>query len=176
MSDTETEQGRGSPFWKFSLGFYRRPGMAEACIALQEQCGADVNLLLFLLWQATQRRQASVAEVTALEHKIAPWREATVVPLRAIRRALKNKTTLVEKATAEAFRSRVKAVELEAERLQQEAMYALARSSPPAATMASAEAAARASLAAYGSICRTAFPEAVVATLLIDFENLAASL
>ena len=43
----------GSPFWRFSLRFYRLPEVADACITLQEQAGVDVNLLLFLLWHAT---------------------------------------------------------------------------------------------------------------------------
>ena len=47
-----TPSSQGSPFWRFSLQFYRLPKVADACIALQEEAGVDVNLLLFLLWQA----------------------------------------------------------------------------------------------------------------------------
>ncbi|TMJ29569.1 MAG: DUF2390 domain-containing protein, partial [Alphaproteobacteria bacterium] len=36
---SEADSATGSPFWRFSLGFYRRAGVAEACIALQEQAG-----------------------------------------------------------------------------------------------------------------------------------------
>ena len=53
-----------------------------------------------------------------------------VIPLRAVRRALKAPPALMAAGTAEAFRTRVKAVELEAERLQQEAMYELERRCP----------------------------------------------
>ena len=81
MSDA-APSSQGSPFWRFSLQFYRLPKVADACIALQEQAGVDVNLLLFLLWQARQRRRLSAADVAALEAKIAPWRDATVIPLR----------------------------------------------------------------------------------------------
>ena len=65
--------------------------------------------------------------IRSLEERIGPWREMTVVPLRAVRRALKAPPALVEGNTAELFRSKIKSVELEAERLQQEAMYDLAR-------------------------------------------------
>ena len=174
MTRTEATAVRGSPFWQFSLQLYRRPGVAEACIALQEQCGVDVNLLLFLLWQAADGRQASAAEVAALERQVGPWRDATVVPLRAVRRALKTAPALVGAATAEAFRTRIKAVELEAERLQQEAMYALAVSAPFAAKAAKAEDAARMSLAAYATICPAPFPDEVVRALLAAFSDMAA--
>ena len=66
-----SEAASGSPFWRFSLAFYRRAGVADACIALQEEAGVDVNLLLFLLWQATRKRVLSAAEIGDLERRIA---------------------------------------------------------------------------------------------------------
>ena len=166
MTDAETKP-QGSPFWRFSLRFYRQPGVADACIALQEGSGVDVNLLLYLLWQATQRRAFAAADVASLESQIGPWREATVIPLRGVRRALKVPPALVAAGTAEAFRTRIKAVELEAERLQQEAMYELA--APAGPELASPEAAARASVAAYETICAAPFAKPAVETLLNAF-------
>jgi uncharacterized protein (TIGR02444 family) len=43
MTESETKPSQGSPFWRFSLQFYRQPGVAEACIALQEESSVDVN-------------------------------------------------------------------------------------------------------------------------------------
>ena len=156
---------QGSPFWQFSLRFYRRPKVADACIALQEEAGVDVNLLLFLLWHATLERALSRAEIEELDNGIGPWRDATVIPLRAVRRALKA-PDLVTGAAAEHFRTKIKAVELEAERLQQEAMYALTRTSPFGREVPSIEEAARTSVAAYQRICREAFPKPAIETLL----------
>jgi len=157
---------QGSPFWRFSLAYYRDPGVADACIALQEAAGVDVNLLLFLLWHAAQSRRFSTAEVEELEGRVGSWREAAVVPLRRLRRALKVAPPLLSAANAEAFRTRIKAVELEAERLQQEAMYDLVRSGLRGSADASVAAAARANVAAYQTICRAPFPPAAVETLL----------
>jgi uncharacterized protein (TIGR02444 family) len=157
---------QASPFWRFSLRFYRQPQVADACITLQEEAGIDVNLLLFLLWHATLGRQLSETEVAALEVRVGPWRQMTVVPLRAVRRALKSAPALIAGPTAEAFRTKIKGVELEAERLQQEAMYELARSAPLGRAVASPAEAARANIAAYQSFCRTTYSEPVVATLL----------
>jgi uncharacterized protein (TIGR02444 family) len=58
-SHTTTE----TPFWRFSLNFYRQAGVAEACIALQDDFGVDVNLMLFLLWLAANGRQLSVDNI-----------------------------------------------------------------------------------------------------------------
>jgi uncharacterized protein (TIGR02444 family) len=170
MSAPEAASGSGSPFWRFSLRLYRRPEVADACIALQEEAGVDVNLLLFLLWQGTLGRTLSAAEVAELERRIGPWRNATVVPLRALRRALKSPPELVAPATAEHFRTRIKAAELEAERLQQEAMFALASSFGRAA--ASPEAAARANVAAYAAMAGRKFPEPAIDTLLAGLRGL----
>jgi uncharacterized protein (TIGR02444 family) len=165
MAETASPSS-GSPFWRFSLQFYRQPGVAEACIALQEQAGADVNLLLFLLWHATQERRLTQAEIERLEQTIAPWRERAVVPLRAIRRALKSPPGLVEPGTAEAFRTRIKAAELEAERLQQEAMHDLVRAGLLGEAAPSVTEAARANVAAYARICGAEFDAPAIRTML----------
>jgi uncharacterized protein (TIGR02444 family) len=165
---TETEP-KSSPFWRFSLKFYRQGGVADACIVLQEQSGVDVNLLLYLLWHAGQSRTFAPAEVAVLESRIGPWRDATVIPLRAVRRALKVPPALVAGPTAEVFRNRIKAVELEAERLQQEAMYALAQAEPLGREAASSEAAARANVAAYQTMLGATFSAPAVATVLAAF-------
>lgn len=165
MSDAGATS-QGSPFWRFSLQFYRLPKVADACIALQEEAGVDVNLLLFLLWHSRERRRLTAAEVAALESRIAPWRDVTVIPLRSVRRALRSPPALVEAATAEAFRNRIKAVELEAERLQQEAMYALAPLGAQAADQAEA---AHANVAAYQEMLRARFPQSATDTLLAAF-------
>jgi uncharacterized protein (TIGR02444 family) len=169
MPDPVTQHPQGSPFWRFSLGFYRQPEVADACIALQEQAGVDVNLLMFLLWHATLGRALSAAEVEELERRIGAWREMTVIPLRAVRRALKVPPALVAPATAEQFRTRIKAVELEAERLQQEAMYERVRATPLGREAQSPQDAARANVTAYERICRAPFPEPAIATLLAAF-------
>ena len=166
--------GSGSPFWRFSLRLYRLPGVAEACIKLQEDAGCDVNLLLFLLWHAVHGRRLATQEIERLEQDIAPWRDRTVVPLRAVRRALKSPPALVEAGTTEAFRTRIKAVELEAERLQQEAMYARVREALLGEAAPSVAQAARANVGAYGTTCRAAFAPAAVDTLLAALEKMPA--
>ena len=159
----------GSPFWRFSLRYYRQPGVGEACIALQDGAGIDVNLLLFLMWQASQGRTFTAAEIDEFERRIGAWRNMTVVPLRAVRRALRSPPALVEGAVAEAFRNKIKAVELEAERLQQEAMDQMSRTLPLGRPALLPQDAARDSVSAYEASCAKPFAKPAVETLLTAF-------
>jgi uncharacterized protein (TIGR02444 family) len=168
---TEPAAARETPFWRFSLHFYRQAGVAEACIALQDDCGVDVNLLLFLLWLAAGRRQLSAANVKELDAAVRDWRQLTIVPIRDVRRKLKGAATLVEANKQEAFRTKIKAIELEAERLQQEALYSrsLSRSAPLGSEAAPAVA-ARANLAAYEQVLAVRFPKAALDRLVGGFD------
>ncbi|MBM3527336.1 MAG: TIGR02444 family protein [Alphaproteobacteria bacterium] len=156
MSETPAPNSQSaksqSPFWRFSISFYAVPGVAPACIELQDRAGVDVNVLFFLLWSATLGRALSAAEVAALDKTIGAWRDMTVVPLRNIRRALKEPPAIVAPGIAETFRSRIKSAELEAERLQQEAMYGLTLTGPLGQPAANAASAAKASTDAYQSV------------------------
>ena len=170
MADmAETSTNADTPFWRFSLNFYRQAGVAEACIALQDECGVDVNLMLFLLWLAANGRQLSVDNIKELDQAVHSWRDLTIIPIREIRRKLKAASTLVEAGKQEAFRTKVKAVELEAERLQQEALYARSRSDPRGSETPPS-AAARASLAAYEHLLGTRFPKPAVDSLASAFD------
>jgi uncharacterized protein (TIGR02444 family) len=159
-----------SPFWQFSIKFYAVPGVAQACIELQDQAKVDVNILLFLLWNATQGRTYKKADVAEVERLIGAWRDMTVVPIRNVRRALKAPPTVMMPEAAEGFRTRIKAVELEAERLQQEALYELAKSSRLGQPAASPAKAAQTSIDAYQGVIGP-FPPGPLATVLSAFAN-----
>ena len=160
-----THSAPGSPFWQFSVTYYRMPGVSETCLELQDRCAVDVNLLLFLLWMAVERRRVTVDDVRVLIDKLKRWQTGVIIPLRTLRRMLKIDAPLVEPAAAEFFRVRVKALELEAERLQQEAMYRLAEGS--AFEIAeSVQQAARSNMAAYERAVAHEFPTRFVEVLL----------
>ena len=169
---TERETKTETPFWRFSLNFYRQPGVSDACIALQDGCGVDVNLLLFLLWLASDDRQLSAEEVQLLDDNVRDWRNLTIVPIRDARRKLKGAATLVAPDKQEAFRTKVKAIELDAERLQQEALYDFTKSGP-LGTPASRPTAARGNLAAYERMLGVSFPKEAKERLIGAFDAVA---
>ena len=164
MSESVTK----SPFWQFSIKFYAVPGVADACIELQDKAQVDVNVLFFLLWNATQGRAFNAADVTEIERQIGPWRELAVVPIRNIRRALKSPPPVMEPAAAESLRTRIKAVELEAERLQQEALFGLAQTSRLGRPSPSKTEAARDSISSYQGVIGP-FPPGALDTVLSAF-------
>jgi uncharacterized protein (TIGR02444 family) len=164
MSSVATNAS-GQPFWTFSLSFYRQSGVSEACLDLQDRCGVDVNIVLFLLWTATLRRRLQASETRALADKVRAWQNDVVVPIRNLRRFLKTPPPLLDEGTTELFRTKIKAVELESERLQQEAMFSLAPSLhyELADTV---EEAARTNLANYQSVMGQQFAIAAIETLV----------
>lgn len=118
-----------NPFWTWSLRLYKRPGVAPACIALQDRAGIDVNLLLFCLWAGSRRIVLSRRLMGEALRVSDEWSSAVVQPLRAVRRLLK---APARSSTAlQGFRRRVAALELEAERLQQDALATLVREALP---------------------------------------------
>jgi len=167
-ANDESALTRKSPFWRFSVKFYAAHGEAQACIELQDRAKVDVNVLFFLLWNATQNRALDHTAVAELDRMIGAWRDATVIPLREIRRTLKAPPPVMAPAAAEGFRTRIKAVELEAERLQQEALYELARSSRLGQPSASPAKAAQTSIDGYQAIIGP-FPPGPLGTVLSAF-------
>jgi uncharacterized protein (TIGR02444 family) len=160
-----------TPLWRFSLYFYRLPGVADACIELQDRCGVDVNLLLFVLWLAANGRRLTAAQVKELDDMVRDWRNLTIIPLRSLRRTLKVNAPLVTPGRAEAFRTKIKGIELEAERLQQEALYDHAQATVLGAQAAPADA-ARSNLVGYQSVLALYFPKAPTDHILGTFDRL----
>lgn len=111
-----------SAFWRFSLDFYARPAVAPLCLALQDECGADVNVLLYLLFAAANTRALDDTDLDAIESVANEWRTAVVLPLRTLRRRLRHPVGVFPVERTEPLRSDIKRIELAAERLQQETL------------------------------------------------------
>lgn len=141
--------------WSWAVAAYARPGVAEACLALQDDHGQDVPLLLWAAW----RGPADAETVEAACDTARSWRDAAIAPLRLVRRTLKKPVPDMEDAARLALREQVKAVELAAERGLLEALEALSGPAqvPAPAPLPALVAAAR----AWGPVT----PRAALATL-----------
>jgi uncharacterized protein (TIGR02444 family) len=124
--------GAEFPFWSFSRDLYGRPGVAPACLALQDRFGCDVNLLLLAIFAARCGVALNGEEFARLDAAVAPWRSRVVEPIRALRRLLKADALGVAPERAEACRQALLKAELEGERAAQELLARTARLPPPA--------------------------------------------
>jgi uncharacterized protein (TIGR02444 family) len=140
--ETAAEDG----FWRFSLAFYERPGVAEALIALQDRDGFDVNLALFALWLGISGRGAFDGDLlAAAAGVVGTLRSEIVEPLRKLRRNLRHHPD----GDVQKLRVGVKALELAGEQLIQARLARLAGRGPPKALPEASRAAAYANLALY---------------------------
>ncbi len=122
MTEIDVYKGQPSAFWTFSLAVYGRAGVPPACLTLQDSSGVDVNILLFSLFLGRSGRALSATDIGAIVATVEPWRHDIVAVLRMARRALKEPPAPFEGPAIVLLRKNVKAAELEAERIQQEAL------------------------------------------------------
>lgn len=108
------------PFWDFALDVYRRPGVSEACLLLQEAHHLDVNLLLFCDWiGASGRGRLSDEDIAACRDAVAEWHDTVVRALRGVRRALKGGIGGAPADLSDALRKQIQAREIDAEHVEQ---------------------------------------------------------
>ena len=105
-----------NPFWDFSLTRYALDEVPPACLALQDEFDLDVNVLLYGAWVAVMDQCLTVDHLEQMEVIIEPWRRRVVRPLRALRRQWR------DYPGESGIRSDIKALELKAERQQQDMM------------------------------------------------------
>ncbi|RVU83791.1 TIGR02444 family protein [Leucothrix sargassi] len=106
---------QGNGLWDFSLAFYAVSEAQKALLSLQDDEGADVNLLLFLLYQSTLKRVLAQAEIQIIDQQISDFRNTIVKPIRALRISHKDKVF----GNDETLYSQLLDLELSAEKVQQ---------------------------------------------------------
>jgi uncharacterized protein (TIGR02444 family) len=109
-----------NPFWDYSVEVYGRDGVKDACLALQDETGADVNLILFFCWFAQSGRGRLVrAEVQSAMAAVAVWRVQVLLPMRRVRSRLRANDASDEAA----LRKDLLKLELQAERIEQDRLF-----------------------------------------------------
>lgn len=112
---------------------YARPGVAAACLRLQEAYQLDVPLLLAVLFGRIAGRELDPAAIRALDDACAAWRDEVVRPLRNVRTAMKSHPWMASTPRVPALRESVKAAELNAEKIEGEMLEGLLKALPLAA-------------------------------------------
>ena len=122
-----------SDFWDFSVTLYGRPGVAPACLPLQERHGLDVNALMFCLWLAASGRgPAARAPLDEAFDRAEAWHAEIVRNLRALRKRLKSPVGPADPALAQALRARIQKIEIDAEHIEQLTLAAAPAAALPA--------------------------------------------
>src|SRR3974377_9828 len=76
--------------WNFSLAVYANKAVQDECLALQDEFGLDVNLILLCSYLGAVHGVTLTAEETASARDVVrEWEQDIVRPLRVARRSLK---------------------------------------------------------------------------------------
>lgn len=113
---------------------YRRAGVAEACLWLQDRHGVDVSFFLFLIWAGIGRgalEREHFGRALAFSRE---WSENVVARLRAARRWMKaaghEPLAGVSRDSVRSLRDQIAERELQAEELQQRVLERLVSDLP----------------------------------------------
>ncbi len=132
-------------FWRFSLDVYRRSGIEQALLALQDEASLDVNCVLFCCWTGMAGYGClTPAEINAVLEISRGWNVRIVTRLREVRRALKDEGAELDGVSD--LRQSVKTQEMAAERIQQTLLVQILVRPPHAAP---SDTASRTNLNAY---------------------------
>jgi len=105
-----------SDLWTWAVAAYDAPGVAEACLSLQDHNEQNVPLMLWAAWVAVTGRRPDEETIEAACDAARAYDTVVVAPLRAVRRTLKAPIPDIDNDHREALRQQVKALELDAER------------------------------------------------------------
>ena len=112
-----------NPLWRFSLRVYADATVRDECLSLQDTLGIDVNLLLFSTWLSAERHIGmGEDDIVAMETLARPWHAAVVLPLRSVRRTVKEMELFARKEVA-GFRHKAAGLELHAEQIEQALLF-----------------------------------------------------
>jgi uncharacterized protein (TIGR02444 family) len=102
-----------SDLWSFTLDFYARPGVEQACLDVQAS-GSNVCLLLCGAWLCQNNVTCTAERVLQIRQLATPWHDNVIQPLRQLRTQWRDSAQ--HDVQLGALREHVKAMELEAER------------------------------------------------------------
>lgn len=116
-------------FWDYAHHLYRQPGVEEICLALQDEAGADVNMVLFACWYGTTRGTFRDDTFTRAQAFSTNWSSVITGALRNGRRWMKENPLDTGNADLQAqyalLREELKKLELQAEQFHENMLESL---------------------------------------------------
>jgi uncharacterized protein (TIGR02444 family) len=113
-------------FTRFALELYRRAGVADACLDLQNRHDLDVNVVLFAAFVGAARRKTlTTADLDLAHRRVDAWHQEVVRPLRAMRQRLKTGPVPAPNEATGGMRRKLAQLEIEAEVIELEQLGAL---------------------------------------------------
>ena len=123
MTEPSSEAARS--LWDYATAVYSRPGIPESILWFQDHCRGDVPIILFISWCSIRGVPVDHQLLAQIEQMVSVWPRDVVAPLRGLRRDLKTDSKGIVQETVFAFRVKLKALELEAEHLELNALATL---------------------------------------------------
>jgi uncharacterized protein (TIGR02444 family) len=140
-------------FKRFALTLYRRAGIADACLNLQNRHDLDVNVVLFAAFVGAVRRQTLInADLDLAQRRVDAWHQEVVRPLRAVRQRLKTGPLPAPNDATGSLRRKLARLEIEAEVIELDQLGALI---PEMHSPRSTSSAAECATAAIETVIRT---------------------
>jgi len=116
------------PFRDFSASLYRKPGVADASLFVQDRYGLNINLILLCIWVAETGGGALTAgNIATALRRLADWEQHVIQPLREIRRACRHEALGIPEFLLQTFQPQIETVELGAEHVEQLVLAEFAR-------------------------------------------------
>lgn len=165
---TTSDSMEGEAFWGFCLALYARSEVEAACLDLQDNHNLDVMIVLFCLYAGRHGQRIDSDTVTEAVSISRHWGAEIVKPMRMVRRKLKTPPSGVDPHDAYRLRTRLQALEQDAERIQHEQLARLLKTGGLAS-----RAAAKANLNAYAEKCGMAAPASFETLLKAAFPGAA---
>lgn len=123
-----TAAAAATGFWDWSLSAYRAPDVERSLLALQDAHALSVNILLWCAFIAERYARPEDIVLRKAIDLTAGWSRDVIGPIRTARRALGAPPRQAPADQALALREKLKAVELDAERIEQALLADLAAS------------------------------------------------
>jgi uncharacterized protein (TIGR02444 family) len=113
-------------FKRFALELYRRAGVADACLDLQNRYDLDVNVVLFAAFVGGARGQTlTIADLDLAQRRVDAWQREVVRPLRDVRQRLKTGPAPAPNDATGGLRRKLAQLEIEAEMIELDQLGAL---------------------------------------------------